>query len=367
MSYTDVAMKVSSEQLQQHLTRELKPLYTVYGTESLLALEASDRIRAKARADGYTEREILTADSGFKWNQLALAGNSQSLFASRKLLELRIPTGKPGKEGGEALQAYCKSLPPDTVTLVYVPDLDWRAQKAAWFEALAQHGVAVEAKAVLRRALPQWIAGRLEAQQQQADAATLDFIADRVEGNLLAAHQEVQKLALLFPPGAIRFDQVREAVLDVARYDVFNLGEIMLEGDPLRLARVLDGLQGEGTAAPLILWSLTEEIRAIGKILTGVSSGKPASMMLREARIWGPTHQSAMQNNLQRFTLAQVTEALRHAAVIDRIAKGLLRGDVWNELLQLALRFARNNPGTVKAQPARRMASAAFAAHPALF
>ena len=360
-------MRLSSEQIAAHLKRELQPLYTVFGTEPLLALEASDRIRAKARADGYTEREVLTADSGFKWSQLAVAGSSQSLFASRKLLELRIPTGKPGKEGGEALQNYCQSLPPDTVTLIYVPDLDWRGQKAAWFEALERAGIAVEAKPVLRRALPQWIAGRLNLQQQEADTETLDFIADRVEGNLLAAYQEVQKLALLFPPGAIAFDQVREAVLDVARYDVFNLGEIMLDGDPLRVARVLDGLQGEGTAAPLVLWSLSEEIRAIGKIITGVNGGKPASMMLREARIWGQSHQSAMQNNLRRFTLGQVTEALRHAAVIDRMAKGLVRGDVWDELLQLALRFARNNPGVVKAQPGRRTAPAAFAAHPALF
>ncbi len=360
-------MRLSTEQLAGHLKRELQPLYTVFGTEPLLALEAGDRIRAKARADGYTEREVLTADSGFKWNQLALAGSSQSLFASRKLLELRIPTGKPGKEGGEALQNYCKSLPPDTVTLIQVSDLDWRGQKAAWFEALERAGVAVEAKPVLRRALPQWIAGRLNLQQQEADTETLDFIADRVEGNLLAAYQEVQKLALLFPQGTITFDQVREAVLDVARYDVFNLGEIMLEGDPLRVVRVLDGLQGEGTAAPLVLWSLSEEIRAIGKIITGVNGGKPASMMMREARIWGPSHQSAMQNNLRRFTLAQVTEALRHAAVIDRMVKGLVRGDVWDELLQLALRFARNNPGMVKAQAPRRTSSAAFAAHPALF
>jgi DNA polymerase-3 subunit delta len=360
-------MRLSSEQLAGHLARDLQPIYTVFGNEPLLALEASDRIRAKARTDGYTEREVLTADSGFKWSHLALAASSQSLFASRKLLELRIPTGKPGKEVGEALQAYCQSLPPDTVTLIHIPELDWRGQKAAWFEALERAGIAVEAKAVLRKALPQWIAGRLKEQQQQGDEATLDFIADRVEGNLLAAHQEVQKLALLFPPGPITFDQVREAVLDVARYDVFNLGEIMLEGDVLRVTRVLDGLKGEGTAAPLVLWSLAEEIRAIGKIVTGIAAGKPASMMLREARIWGPSHQGAMQNNLRRFTLAQVTEALRHAAVIDRIVKGLVRGDVWDELLQLALRFARNNPGAVKAQPGRRAAAAAFAAHPALF
>lgn len=360
-------MRLPSEQLATHLKRDLQPLYTVFGTEPLLALEAGDRIRARARAEGYSEHEVLTADSGFKWSHLALAGSSQSLFATKKLLELRIPTGKPGKEGGEALQNYCKSLPPDTVTLITVSDLDWRGQKAAWFEALERAGVAVEAKPVTRKALPQWIAARLAAQEQDADSTTLEFIADRVEGNLLAAYQEVQKLALLFPQGAISFDQVREAVLDVARYDVFNLGEIMLEGDPLRIARVLDGLQGEGTAAPLVLWSLCEEIRAIGKIITGVNAGKPASMMMREARIWGPSHQSAMQNNLRRFTLAQVTEALRHAAVIDRMVKGLIRGDVWDELLQLALRFARNNPGTVKATAPRRAMPAAFAAHPALF
>lgn len=360
-------MRLPSEQLATHLKRDLQPLYTVFGTEPLLALEAGDRIRARARAEGYSEREVLTADSGFKWSHLALAGSSQSLFATKKLLELRIPTGKPGKEGGEALQNYCKALPPDTVTLITVSDLDWRGQKAAWFEALERAGVAVEAKPVTRKALPQWIAARLAAQEQDTDSTTLEFIADRVEGNLLAAYQEVQKLALLFPQGAISFDQVREAVLDVARYDVFNLGEIMLEGDPLRIARVLDGLQGEGTAAPLVLWSLCEEIRAIGKIITGVNAGKPASMMMREARIWGPSHQSAMQNNLRRFTLAQVTEALRHAAVIDRMVKGLIRGDVWDELLQLALRFARNNPGTVKATPSRRSMPAAFAAHPALF
>ena len=360
-------MKISSEQLHQQLARDLKPLYTVFGNEPLLALEAGDRIRAKARAEGYTEREVLTADSGFKWNQLALAGSSQSLFATRKLLELRIPTGKPGKEGGETLQAYCQTLPPDTVTLIHVSDLDWRGQKAAWFEALERAGIAVEARAVTRKALPQWIAGRLQEQQQQADAATLEFIADRVEGNLLAAHQEVQKLGLLFPAGGISLDQVSAAVLDVARYDVFNLGEIMLDGDPLRLARVLDGLQGEGTAPPLVLWAFAEEIRAIGKILTGVNTGKPASLMLREARIWSPSHQNAMQNNLRRFTLAQATEALRHAALIDRMVKGLVRGDIWNELLQLALRFARNNPGAVKAQPGRRVMPAAFSAHPALF
>lgn len=334
-------MRTTTEQLQPHLARELKALYTVFGDEPLLALEATDRIRAKARAAGYVEREILTVDSGFKWKALAFAGGSQSLFASRKLLELRIPTGKPGTEGSEALQTYCEALPQDVITLVYLPGIDWRAQKSGWFEALDRAGVMVEAKVVPRRALPQWVAGRLRDQNQEADEETLDFIADRVEGNLLAAYQEVQKLALLYGPGKIAFEQVRDAVLDVARYDIFNLGEALIDGDVLRLSRMLDGLHAEGAAPPLVLWAITEEIRAIGKVIAGTASGKPLPMLWREARIWGVSHQNLMQRNLRRFSAAQVTEAVRHAAAIDRMIKGLIRGDLWDELLQLTLRFAR--------------------------
>jgi DNA polymerase-3 subunit delta len=215
-------MRITTEQLQQHLTRELKALYTVFGDETLLVLEASDRIRARARAEGYSERQVLTADAGFKWNELAFAGNSQSLFAARRILELRVPAGKPGTEGSEALQRHCERLPPDTVTLVVLPGIDWRAQKAGWFDALERAGLVIEAKPVTRKALPEWLAGRLRAQGQEADPETLEFIADRVEGNLLAAHQEVQKLALLYPAGAIKYEQARDAVLDVTRYDVFG-------------------------------------------------------------------------------------------------------------------------------------------------
>lgn len=334
-------MRITTEQLPPYLARELQPLYTVFGNEPLLALEASDRIRAQARAAGYSEREILTVDSGFKWSELGVAGNSQSLFASRKLLELRIPTGKPGPEGGAALQAYCAALPRDTVTLILLPEVDWRAQKAGWFESLLGAGVMVEAKLVPRKALPQWIAGRLKAQNQEADPETLDFIADRVEGNLMAAYQEVRKLGLLFPAGRITHEQARDAVLDVARYEVFNLGEALVEGDALHLARMLDGLKGEGAALPFVLWAMCEEIRAIGKLIAGSAGGKPLSMLWREAKVWGTAHQTLMQQNLKRFSLAQVAEALRHAAAIDRMIKGLAKGDAWDELLHLGLRFAR--------------------------
>jgi DNA polymerase-3 subunit delta len=336
-------MRISTEQLPQQLKRGLAPLYTVFGAEPLLALEATDRIRAKAREDGHSEREVLTAEQHFDWSQLRMSGQSQSLFAARRILELRIPNGKPGVEGGKALQDFCAQLPLDTLTLIYLPDVDWRGQKAAWFAALDASGVMVEAEQVKRGKLPAWLAGRLKAQEQTADGETLEFIADKVEGNLLAAYQEVQKLALLFPAGELSFEQVKEAVLDVARFDVFDLGEVVISGDAQHLARVLDGLQGEGAAPPLVLWAIAEEIRAVGRVLSGLASGRPLNSLWREARIWG-ARQNMIQRHVNRFTSAQVEAALLHASHIDRVIKGLAKGDVWDELLQLGLRFSCKSP-----------------------
>ncbi len=355
-------MRISTEQLAQHLARELKSLYTVFGDETLLAIEATDRLRAKAHREGYVERQVLTAESAFKWAELAFVGRSQSLFAARRILEIRIPTGKPGVDGAAALQAYCAAPPPDTVTIVHLPGLEWRTQKAGWFEALDRAGAVIEAKTVGRKALPDWLAGRLKAQGQEADRDTLDFIADRVEGNLLAAYQEVQKLALLFAPGKIAFDNVRDAVLDVARYDVYNLGEALLEGDALHLARMLDGLRGEGIAPPLVLWAITEEIRAIGRVLDAIAEGKTPPELWRHAKVWPASHQAVMQNNIRRFTREQVESAIAHAAKTDRTIKGLIRGDVWDELLQLGLRFASGAPARPTPKRGKRPAPAQAAA-----
>ena len=333
-------MRISTEQLAQNLQRALASLYIVHGDEPLLALEAADRIRARAREDGHVEREVLTAEQHFDWSQLRVSAQSQSLFATKRILEIRVPSGKPGNDGSQALQAYAADLPPETITLIALPAVDWRAQKGAWFGALDAAGVMVEAVEVKRDKLPAWLASRLQAQAQTADSETLEFIAGKVEGNLLAAYQEVQKLALLFPPGALSFEQIKESVLDVARFDVFDLGGIVLSGDALQLARVLDGLQGEGAAPPLILWSITEEIRAVGRVLAGLAGGRPLQQALRDARIWGP-RQQLVERNVGRFSPAQIESALVHAARIDRMIKGLARGDAWDELLQLGLRFTR--------------------------
>jgi DNA polymerase-3 subunit delta len=230
----------------------------------------------------------------------------------------------------------------DTVTLIYLPQVDNRGQKSSWFTALDEAGITIEAKQVQRGALPAWLGARLKSQDQSADSETLHFIADKVEGNLLAAYQEIQKLALLLPPGRLSFEQVKEAVLDVARFDMFSLGEAMIAGDARHVVRIVEGLKGEGAAPPLILWVITEEIRALGRVIAAVSAGSPMPQALREARVWGSARQNLFQSRVRAVSQAQVETAIMHAARLDRVTKGLIKGDLWDELTQLALCFTRD-------------------------
>ncbi len=337
-------MQLRIDALDAHLTKSLAPLYVVTSDEHLLALEAADKIRKSARAQGYTEREVLTVERSFKWGELLAANQSQSLFGDKKLIELRIPTGKPGKDGGAALQSYAKNLSPDNLTLITLPKLDWQTAKAAWVVALQQAAVFIDIPSVERAQLPNWIATRLAAQRQSADKQSISFIADRVEGNLLAAHQEIQKLGLLHPEGALSFEQIHDAVLNVARYDVFKLNEAMLAGDVARLVRMLEGLQGEGEALPLVLWAVAEEVRTLLKLKAGVAAGKQLGMLMKEYRIWGP-RERLMEPALRRLKLSTLETALQDAAQVDKMIKGLrakaFSGDAWDALLQLALKIAR--------------------------
>ena len=337
-------MQLRLDALDTHLAKSLAPLYVITSDEHLLALEAADKIRKTARAQGYSEREVLVVERSFKWGALLAANQSQSLFGDRKLIELRIPTGKPGKDGGQALQEYVGALSPDNVTLITLPKLDWQTQKAVWVGALQQAGVYIDIPLVERAQLPGWIGMRLAAQKQSADRQSIDFIADRVEGNLLAAHQELQKLALLHPEGKLSFEQVQDAVLNVARYDVFKLNEAMLSGDVSRLVRMIEGLKGEGEALPLVLWAMAEEIRTLLKVKAGAAQGKSVGMLLKEYRIWGP-REKLMEPALRRLKLSTLEAALQEAAQIDKMVKGLrakaFAGDAWDALLQLGLKVAR--------------------------
>ncbi|MCL2346411.1 MAG: DNA polymerase III subunit delta [Desulfobulbus sp.] len=334
-------MLLKGEQLAAHLERELRPLYVLYGDEPLLVLEAADAIRAKARQQGYSEREVLTVLPQFDWGQLLAAGGNLSLFGDKKLIDLRIPTGKPGKEGSAALQQWCQHLSADTLLLVTLPELDWREEKAVWFTALVNAGVALKLNAPPLAELPGWIAGRLRRQQQSAEIDSLKFIAERVEGNLLAAHQEIQKLGLLHPPGALTAAQIRDAVLNVARYDIEGLREALLAGDIGRLTRTLDGLMQEGEAPPLVLWAMSEEIRALATIRGGLDSGRPLELLLKEAKVWGP-RQMAVKKALQRLSTATLEAALRQAGRIDRLVKGIGQGNLWEEFLRLGLGLCAN-------------------------
>ncbi|WP_050477340.1 DNA polymerase III subunit delta [Herbaspirillum rhizosphaerae] len=337
-------MQLRLDALDTHLAKSLSPLYVIASDEHLLALEAADKIRKTARANGYTERDVLVVERSFKWGELLAANQSQSLFGDKKLIELRIPTGKPGKDGGQALQEYAANLNPDNLTIISLPKLDWATAKAAWVGTLQQAGVYIDIPLVERAHLPGWIANRLTAQQQSADRQCMDFIADRVEGNLLAAHQEIQKLGLLYPTGKLSFEQVHDAVLNVARYDVFKLNEAMLSGDAARLMRMMDGLKGEGEALPLVLWAVAEEVRTLLKLKSGVTQGKQLGMLLKEYRIWGP-REKLMEPALRRISLATLQTALQEAAQIDKMVKGLrakaFSGDAWDALSQLGLKLAR--------------------------
>ncbi len=329
-------MRFDSDQLPQRLEREIAPLYMVFGEELLLALEAADRIRAAALKAGFDERKILIADAGFDWGSLREAGQSLSLFASKRIVDLRIPNGKPGKSGADALVEYCGALPADTVTVVSLPALDRHALASRWFGALEKAGEAVHAKAVGRDRLPAWITQRLARQQQSAARETVAFIAERVEGNLMAAYQEIQKLGLLFPPGELSFDAVKSAVLDVARFDVFELGATVLRGDRAHFLRMLDGLRGEGAATPLVLWAIAEEARIMSRVRSLVDQGLSLNQAMQQARVWG-ARQRLLPQALRRISQHQLLSTLNKASRVDRMAKGLAKGDVWDALLDLGL------------------------------
>lgn len=332
-------MRIKLEQLAQQLQKQTAPLYTLSGNEPLLILEAAGLIRTHARQQGYTERELFTVDQHFDWAELLNAGHNLSLFGERKIMDIRIPTGKPGREGGKALEAYCAALPPDTVTLITLPRIDKQGQASKWFKALETAGTLIPVYPVERDQLPGWIGQRLARQQQKADAATLQFLADQVEGNLLAAHQEIQKLALLYPAGNLTFDQVKDVVLNVARYDVYQLSDAMITGDTARFQRILTGLQGEGTAPLLILATLAEQIRQLIIIRKGLDNGQPPAQLLQTARIWGERQKTVIAA-ARRIDPHALMQGLTDAAEIDRMIKGVAQGDVWETLLQLGLRLA---------------------------
>jgi DNA polymerase-3 subunit delta len=359
-------MQLAPNQLDAHLQKGLKSLYVLHGDEPLLIQEAADAIRAFARTQGFTERSSHTvAGAHFDWSEVLAAGGSLSLFADKQIVELRIPSGKPGKEGSTAIQHLAEQSRGNdsTLTMVMLPRLDKLTKGGAWFGALESFGVTIQVEPVERGALPPWIAQRLSRQGQRVAAGeagqlTLQFFADRVEGNLLAAHQEIQKLALLFPPGELTFEQVEGAVLNVARYDVFKLSEAVLAGQMVRVQRMLEGLQAEGEAEVLVHYTMAEDIRALKRVKDALNQGRPMPMALREQRVWG-VKERLFERVLPRLSESTLAELLHSAHLVDGIVKGLKQPDWpannWQALHRLAMRLCQACAGQAPAPPAPRM------------
>ena len=332
-------MQLAPAQLAAHLAKGLAPLYIVHGDEPLLAIEAGDQIRAAARSAGCEEREVLVVEPGFKWDAFSAASRNLGLFGGRTMVDLRLPTGKPGSDGARVLEDFAAHPSADSIVLVTLPRADRATQSSAWFQALEAAGVVIAVQALERSDLPAWIAARLARAQQRASAETLQFLADTTEGNLLAAQQEIEKLALLFPAGELDARAVEQAIADVARFDVFQLSEAWLAGDAARACRILAALEGAGEGVPLLVWQLGEDLHALAAVFTAQAAGTSVSAALRNARVWGK-RQAAMERAVRRVQPSTLPSLLMRLARLDALAKGIGRGSVWDALRELALALA---------------------------
>jgi DNA polymerase III subunit delta len=329
-------MQLSAEKLEAQLSKSLASTYLIHGDEPLLVLEAADAVRAAARGRGFDEREVFVSGRGFDWGNLLNAGSNLSLFGGRKIVEMRIPSGKLGVEGSEAIARYCAKPNPDNLLLVTMPRPEGPYWKAAWFTALSASGLVVEVLSVDLARLPDWLRARLARNGQSVDAEAMEFLVDRVEGNLLAAHQEIQKLALLAPRGALDIETVRGAVATVARYDPFIASDALLAGDIKRYVRAIDGLRGEGESPVYVLTILGGDLQTLARVQGLVEEGHPVDKAIDVSKVW-KRRQPAIRAAQRRFAPAAVAAAVAHAARIDRASKGAGPGEPWDEFIRLGL------------------------------
>ena len=332
--------RLEHSQLKQQLSQKLSPLYVLVGDEPLAQSECLDAIRQAARKAGADERSSFMVERNFNWQQIQQFGQALSLFSTLRILEIHIPNGKPGVDGGKALTELAANAIPDTTTIIVLPALEREAKNSAWINALQSASTLIELKEIAPNQLPQWLSVRLAAQNQSTDTASLTFIANQVEGNLLAAHQEIQKLALLYPAGEISDSAVREAVLNVSRFDAFQLGEAVLAGDAARTSRILQGLQDEGENAVAVMNPLMWVLRPLVRIKRAEARGENIVNAMANARIYGD-RQSLVKRALARLSLRQLEAALQKLCDIDRTAKGVMQGDAWLELSRLCFGLAK--------------------------
>jgi DNA polymerase-3 subunit delta len=332
-------MKLRFEDLQHHLSRGLGPSYLISGDEPLQLREAADQVRQFSREQGFTERHLLHVDKGFDWDQLWVLANSLSLFADKQLIELRMPGGKPGDQGAKALLRYAENPPVDTVLLVITDKLDGATQRAKWFLALEKLGFYLPVWPIDQQQLPAWIRQRMQSRGLRPTPAAVSVLADRVEGNLLAASQEIDKLLLLRGEGAVDEPAVLESVTDSARFDIYGLVDAALAGDVPRVNRMLEGLRLEGVESVLVLWALTRELLTLYGFARQVEAGTRIDQVIAQAKVW-PKRKNLVSAALKRHPLKAWRQLLVKAGHIDRIIKGMQTGNLWDELLQLTLLLA---------------------------
>ena len=332
-------MQLRYEQLAQHCQKQLAPLYLISGDVPLLIQEACDVIRTAAQQQGYTEREIFSVENNFNWQQLLDNANSLSLFSNKQLLDLRITNNTPGEAGIKALKAYTENIPADKILLITMPKLDSKAQQTSWYKNISNQGVTVAIWPIEITQLPQWIKQRCSKAGLQIEPAGLQMLADSVEGNLLAAAQEIEKLRLLYGTNKITADAIAQAISNNSRFDIFALTDAALSGDGKRTIKILDNLQHEGIEPTLVLWALTREIRSLESQAQLITQGHPVEKILQEQRVW-EKRKPIIRRALQRHQLKTLQQLLMTASHIDRMIKGLKKGNVWNALQQLSLEFA---------------------------
>ncbi len=329
-------MNVRPDQLADILDTQLHPVYVIAGDEPLQVMEAADRVRARCRQLDFADREVFDVDVGFDWQQFQDQADSLSLFASRRILDLRMPSAKPGRVGAQVLSAYTARIPQDTVLLITAGRLDAAQKKSAWFKALDRVGVVTQCWAIPPERLPAWLQQRFLSRGMRASKEVVDYVAHRVEGNLLAAAQEIDKLALLVGAGSVDIDAVREAVADSSRFDVFELADSALAGDCQRAIRVLHGLQAEGVEPVLVNWALAKDIRLLATLAKNANSSDSA---FRKAGVW-QKRVPLLRSCLARHPAERLERLLQRCAAIDAVSKGQQPGNVWDELQTVAYMLA---------------------------
>lgn len=332
-------MRLKTEQLKSHVQRGLAPVYLVSGDTQLLVQEACDIIRRRAREEGFNERLVLHVDAAFDWQELLQTTQGLSLFAERRLIELRLPSARPGDAGSKMLQAYAEHPVADNVLLIIAGKVDASSQRSKWFKALDAAGAVIQVWPLDVRQLPGWIQDRMHEKGMQPTREAVAILAERVEGNLLACMQEIERLHLFHGSGPLDAQAVINSVADSARFDIYTLVDSALSGDTIRTTRIVRGLRNEGIEPVLVLWALAREIRLLASMSHEIRGGAMDEHVISRFGVW-EKRKRVVRQGLQRHTLQGWWHMLRRAGYIDRIIKGVSTGNVWDELLQLSLMMA---------------------------